>query len=325
MSFVKPKAFESSLQDRVLGLVIVIAVALLIYAIYVSQLVSSSQSDQYQLKAKLTQTYGIELNSSITLSGVLIGHVDRIRLTDDAHVEIYMNLDEKYKAFYRQGSVIKIDSQLGLNTVISGSGLVFLPSPEHNPLLASQSYISVEEPYSFQDLVKKWEVEKLAQQLVSIVESLAEVSQTIEDNQQNIAASMKQVNALTASLLTTAQQLPQTVQLANKSLESIETLSKQLQHTTLALQTPAIEALDSFQETAKQGTDTLQQFGQSVEQLPALIYQLDATLVASRKLIHSLDSHWLLGGNGEKNHIIQLPIHPYDDKLYSNNVKIESE
>lgn len=317
MSFAKPKAFETSLQDKVLGLVVLAAIGLVLYAIYLNRVSAPQNNMQFELRAHVKQTHGIIVDSPITLSGVLIGQVSSVELTPAGQVEIRMQLDAHYRSFYRKDSVIKIDSKLGLSTVFSGSGLTFVPSQNTNNLLGHKSLVKVMEPTSFDELIEQWQIEKIANQLTAIVDSLAVITQTVEQNQQHIAASLQQADQLTASLNQSAEILPQTLQQFNRSLEQIEVLTKQLAQTSSRLEVPINDALVQFEQTAEQGKSAIQAAELALIDLPQLIDEVELTLNSSRKLIHTLDNHWFLKSTSEQK--VNFPLHNsvIDDRLYN--------
>ncbi|WP_016955139.1 MlaD family protein [Catenovulum agarivorans] len=319
MSFAKPKAFETSLQDKILGIVVLTAIALVIYAIYLNRVSAPQHSMKFELRAHVNQTYGIVEDSPVTLSGVLIGKVSRVELTPSGQVEIRMQLDGSYRSFYRKDSVIQIDSKLGLSTVISGSGLTFIPSQNTNNLLGHKSLVKVIEPKSFEELIEQWQVEKIASQLTSIVDSLAAITQTIEQNQQHIAASLQQADQLTASLQQSAAVLPNAIQQFDKSLQQIELLTGQLGQTAAELERPIIQALNQVESAAKRGESAIQTAELTLTDLPRLMDEVEYTLISSRKLMHTLDNHWLLKSTSEQK--VNFPLHNnlIDDRLYNSN------
>ncbi|WP_440905764.1 MlaD family protein [Catenovulum sp. SX2] len=317
MSFAKPKAFETSLQDKILGIVVLSALALVIYAIYLNRVSAPQHSMKFELRAHVKQTYGIVEDSPVTLSGVLIGKVASVELTPSGQVEIRMQLDGSYRNFYRKDSLIQIDSKLGLSTVISGSGLTFIPSQNTNNLLGNKSLVKVVEPTSFEELIEQWQVEKIAGQLTSIVDSLAAITQTIEKNQQHIAASLQQTDQLTASLQQSAQVLPQAIKQFDQSLRQIELLTEQLGQTSTRLESPIIQALNQVESAAQRGESALQQAELALSDLPRIMDEVEYTLISSRKLMYTLDNHWLLKGTSEQK--VNFPLHNnlIDDRLYT--------
>lgn len=317
MSFAKPKAFETSLQDKILGIVVLAAIVLVIYSIYLNRVSAPQHNMQFELRAHVKQTYGIVKDSPVTLSGVLIGRVASVELTPIGQVEISLQLDGSYRNFYRQDSVIQIDSTLGLSTVLSGSGLTFIPSQNTNNLLANKSLVKVIEPNSFEELIEKWQVEKIAGQLTSIVDSLAAITHTIEQNQQHIAASIQQADQLTASLQQSATILPQAIRQFEMSLQQIELSSKQLESTAVTLENPIMQAFNQIESTVKRGESAIIAAEQVLIDLPFLFDEVEYTLISSRKLMHTLDNHWLLKSTSEQK--VNFPLHNnlIDDRLYA--------
>lgn len=318
MSFAKPQSFESKFQDKVLGAVIIIASGLILYALYLSQLVNTQTKDDFKLKAHLTQTYGIEVNSSVSLSGVLIGYVSDLTLTNNAQVEITLNLDSDYQKFYREGSYLKIDSQLGLSTVLSGSNLIFVTAQQSTKTLSPNSKISIEEPKSVNDLLEEWKVEEIANKAISVVDSLEKVTAKISQNQNSIEQIILNVETLSENLIISSQLIPEMIENTKAPLTNLSAAGLTISDTLNQIQPKLNMSLTEVSLLTKELRQTNADLQPAIIELPSLIYNIEDTLNSSQKLMHTLDNHWLIRGEPQKNSRVEFPIPVFDDTLYIN-------
>lgn len=320
MSFVKPKPFESKFQDRVLGAVVLVAAGLLVFAFYISQIKDKAADSVLVVTAQLNTTYGIDTNASVTLSGVLIGHVSDVRLTDEAKVEVTLQLDGNYQAFYRQGSSVKINSQLGLDTVISGNGMIFVPALEGEALQSGDT-IDVIEPKSFDDLVAEWEVEKLVGQVRGIVQNLEQITSNFEANQGELVQTLKNLNQFTAELNKTTKSIPELLSQVQGTLAQTQQTIAQIGGAAASVEPELVKTLQESQQLMAKIAQTTAATQPSVAQLPKLMQSVENTSDGARKLLYSLDNHWLMGNKEQTELAPQLPVHPFDDTLYSQKQK----
>ncbi|KMT65589.1 MlaD family protein [Catenovulum maritimum] len=318
MSFAKPQSFESKFQDKVLGAVIIIAAGLILYALYLSQLVNTQTKDDFKLKAHLTQTYGIEVNSSVSLSGVLIGYVSDLTLTNNAQVEITLNLDSDYQKFYREGSYLKIDSQLGLSTVLSGSNLIFVTAQQSTKTLSPNSKISIEEPKSVNDLLEEWKVEEIANKAISVVDSLEKVTAKISQNQNSIEQIILNVETLSDNLIISSQLIPEMIENTKEPLTNLSAAGLTISDTLNQIQPKLNTSLTEISLLTKELRQTNTNLQPAIMELPSLIYNIEDTLSSSQKLMHTLDNHWLIRDESQKNSRVEFPIPAFDDTLYIN-------
>lgn len=115
--------FSIRFADQIVGTLVILALVILILAIF---LLGRSQRwfmNDYQYKTYFTSASGLSLNMAIQYKGFTIGHVKNISLSEDDRVEVRFTIFEEHAQRVREGSLVEIQiSPIGL-----GSSFIFHP------------------------------------------------------------------------------------------------------------------------------------------------------------------------------------------------------
>ena len=93
-----------------------------------------AEDEQILFETRLDRTYGITTEAIVSLRGVTVGGAaasPRRR----GYVSVIVALSPEYAHFYREGSHLEIDSELGVSNLLNGAGLVFKPGDANRDLL----------------------------------------------------------------------------------------------------------------------------------------------------------------------------------------------
>jgi phospholipid/cholesterol/gamma-HCH transport system substrate-binding protein len=319
MSFSLPQSFKTTPQEKLVGLFIIFAISAFIY---LSTLKSSLKDNQPSiiLHTEIKQSYGMTPGAPIKLAGVDIGEVINVDLLVSGVVSITVSLPAKYANLYTSDSTLKIDSQFGFDSVLTGQGMLFVPGEEHT-LLLSEANIKTQEPQSLADLTKEFNLTQLSENIGNVVDNLNQITTNIANKEDNINSLLSNVETLTGSLNSTVNQLPQT-------LHQLDTLISSLNNQVL----PIFDKLDSRliqSENLINSTDELMQQLQYIAvstqpiitQVPSTLTQVDKSLSEVKLLTQQLRSLWYLGGKDnqviKKTNEINIP--------YYNNTEVIKE
>ena len=127
--------------DRIVGGFIILALAALIFVVF---MLGSSQrwfSRDYQYKCYLTSAAGLSQNMPVQYKGFTIGHVKTIRLDDDDRVEVHFTIFDTYIDRAKQGSLVEVlVSPIGMGNQFMfypGLGTELVPEGEMIPSVNS--------------------------------------------------------------------------------------------------------------------------------------------------------------------------------------------
>jgi len=300
MSFASAKPFQTTTQDRLLGLFFAVAIMTLLYMMWLGNEYDKADSDAIPFYTELTNTYGITEGATVSFKGLAIGKVQEVALSENGKVVVNVTLNNDYQSFFRQGSHLRVKSDLGLDTVLSGTGLVFEASENVTaPVLSAGSMIQSIEPKSINQLLDEWNVEELAAQVSNIVANMDKVVATLEKNQQQLISTLNNTSKLSESLISTTTELP-------KLLITVNDVAKQADLLLAKMNQGVDKNKDDMAEllfSANQLVSNLDKLAVSATPVAnnseLLMLELSSTTIKVNQLLNKLNDHWLLGGSSK--------------------------
>jgi len=323
--------FEVGARDRVVGLFVLGAILLFLIGFLIPFIQSFSADEGIPYYTVLDQTYGIAPNATVSLRGVVIGNVTNVAITDDALVRVDLTLSTIYEEFYRQNSRLEVDTNIGVNTILTGSGLILTPGAEDQKIMPRGEFIPTAAPQGLAELIDELDMVQITDQITEIIANVESITTGVSDNQQTMYTSLENIEQVTENLVDVSKNLPAMVASLDGSLASLETtmagINKLVGTTDKDLQT----ALKNVIALTEQATSTLAETESLfkattpvVNQLPTVLITTDAALQGITKLTHQLSKSWILGGSRDESasmSTFSLPgSHPYDDTLYDNSM-----
>lgn len=325
MSFSTQQPFKSSWKDKAIGLAILVSIAFAVYWYYSKSRILDAEK-WLTAQAFLSQSYGISSEAPIRLAGVTVGKVNNIDLTDDGKVKLSLLLDKQYKRFFRADSSLKIDSQLGLSSVLSGSNLL-LESGVSSIGLSSQATLKVTEPQSVEQLLEQYNITEFAEKANSILSHLDTITGAISENQQALQATIVNAAEVSQSLAETSAMLPELIQ---KSSDMLSKVNTSIDAFNPSMQS-SMDNLDQSLEISQQLMEQVQTLVASVDSVtnktPETLDATNATLEEVRLLTQQLRGHWLLGETrqSENNSSSISTVYPTDWSVYQNQERPSDE
>jgi phospholipid/cholesterol/gamma-HCH transport system substrate-binding protein len=135
--------FTIRFADQIVGVFIILALGIVIFAIF---MLGSSQrwfSKDYYFKTYFPSATGLSQNMSVQYKGFTIGHVKSVRLGANDQVEVRFTIFDTYIDRVRQGSLVDVSTSplaaLGGNSFIfyPGAGEDLIPEEETIPAVGS--------------------------------------------------------------------------------------------------------------------------------------------------------------------------------------------
>jgi ABC-type transporter Mla subunit MlaD len=317
--------FDVGTRDRIVGLFVIGALLLFLVGFlipFIQQLNAEEGTPFYTI---LDQTYGVAPQSTVSLRGVIVGTVADVSITRDGMVRVDIKLSQVYTSFYTNGSFLTVDANIGVNTLLTGSGLILNSANVDNGVMDPGEFLPTETPRGFASILEEIDLLELTDQLTEIVSNVEEITTGINQNQEKVYRSLDNLEAVTASLAEVSRSLPGMIDSVDASLGSLEAslagvdslvrnTDKDLQTTlknTIVLAGQATKTLAEAELLFKEATPVM-------SQLPTVLVTTDVALQSLTELSDQMGNSWLFGGNSES--VSQQrsgpTIHPHDDKLY---------
>ena len=299
MSFSLPQSFQTSPQEKLVGLFIIFAFSAFIYLSTIKNgLITQEQFLEFKTKVK--QSFGITLGAPVKLAGVDIGKVTHINLLTTGQVEISISLPSKYKNLYKTDSYLKIDSQLGFDTMLIGQGMIFIPGTQLT-ILKDGQFINTKEPQSLADLTKEFNVAESSKKIGNIIANIGDITTNLVEQKQHINSILVNVDTLTASLIKTSSQIDSSIKTFDtKLMEISDKISPVISLMELRL-LDSEETLKSTSEFINELKLLSREIQPSITKVPTTLNQLDNTLLEIELLSKKIKNSWILGSNPMKN------------------------
>jgi phospholipid/cholesterol/gamma-HCH transport system substrate-binding protein len=240
------------------GIVAILALAALISSIVFLRGDASFRDRGYDLHLVVTNASGLSPGASVQMSGVEIGRVSRIRLTDDRKARITMRIRPEFS--------IPVGSRFGLATtgLLGDRYVAITPAPGSGPALVSGSTVAGADPISIDDIADR--VVRVARRAE---ETLININRVIGDPRLATALqeSIENVRATTATARRAAESVERTAQSIDRTVSAVANevpaIAAQLKATSAALAASAREVNALVRDVAADG-DTAKQIRATV-------------------------------------------------------------
>ncbi|RLP54617.1 MAG: MCE family protein [Ketobacter sp.] len=295
MSSARSIPAQSSTQDKIIGLFVLIAVALLIYVLLQQFYFTTDKRNWLSVRSVVSNSHGLTKGTLIELSGVTIGNVESVRLRADATVEVIALLDHAYQSLLFSDSKLKINSQLGLDAVLSGVGLELVPGHSGQPLMNAAT-IEIIEPKSLSQMMDEMQLQDLADRVQSIVANLEKVTSNIADRQQDMTDAMINLGVFSGELVVISKQIPGLLGNLNGTSVQLQKSLENIDGNFTAALAPAIDLMQNSSKVMTGVEGTLKAVKPVLRDLPELVSTANQTAQSMEQLTRSLNNHWLIGG-----------------------------
>lgn len=320
--------FDVSTKDRIVGFFVIGAVLLFLLGFLIPFIQNLADDKGVPFYTVLDQTYGIAPEATVSLRGVVIGSVVTVGITEDGMVRVDIALSPIYREFYTRNSSLTVDSNIGLSTILTGSGLILSPGKAENGLMEPGAFIGTDTPQGFGSILAELDLVQLTDQVTEIVANVEDITSGFAQNQDKIYRSIDHLEQVTASLAKVSEELPRMVKSVDQSLLALQSSMQGIDKLIVATGKDIQLTLENTAQLTQQATLTL---GEAetlfkattplMNQLPVVLVTTNIALQSITELTDQLSQSWLLGGDGKKVSRPAVPsAHPHDDELY----KLES-
>ena len=316
MSFAPSQSLSSRWQDTLLGLFVVVAILLAGWLLFEDM--QQQSGEPLHFRTHLSSSYGLSTGSPVKLNGVNVGRIDNIRLNGTGQVALDLVMQPEYKALYRQGSKLQIDSTLAIDNVLSGAAIAFVPGASGQ--LENGALLEAEEPQSLQALMEEWDLQSLSKKVADILVNLDGIVANVNDNQDALSQSMQNVATLTASMTRASEQLPVVLTQMQQTMQVIESA---LQQGSESIHNN-MDALAGVADQSAQLINTINALAVDIEptvaELPETQALMNDLLIEVHGLTRQLRQHWLLQSGEPVSELPEPPnnngLFPPDESLY---------
>lgn len=297
------RPFAVSNKDRIVGLFVIGALFIFLLGFIIPMVRDLADEEQLTFYTQIERTYGITPDALVSLKGVTVGKVVSVELSSDGSVRVDIALSDAYADFYTSDLLLRIDSEIGVNSILNGAGLVLVPGLTRGQPLDDGAFIETELPQGLASILETIDIEQLTRQITTIVTSVESIASGIAGNQQQLYTTMDNLAAVTTELKTLSKDLPEVFDSINTSLEKLDSTIGTVDSLLDGSSDDIAVAIANTAELTRQASETLKQTEQllssgepAVEQLPKLMRTTNSALESIDELSQTLNRSWLFGG-----------------------------
>ena len=192
-----------SAQERIVGSFVLIAISILIWLLFSSGNRDNLFAENFILYGKMEAAQAVDVDTEVQVSGITVGHVSSVDITDSNEIVLTMEMLDKYHNLLREDSVATFKS-LSF-AVIGKSSIEITPGTPDKPILEAKSTIVITESLSMKNIM-----EKVTPSIVAIEESIQKLNKLLsaidpdklEQTMDNFNKISKDVNSMTTKMRT---------------------------------------------------------------------------------------------------------------------------
>ena len=169
-------------KDRIVGLFVIGALFIFLLGFIIPMVRDLADEEQLTFYTQIERTYGITPDALVSLKGVTVGKVVSVELSSDRSVRVDIALSDAYADFYTSDLLLRIDSEIGVNSILNGAGLVLVPGLTRGQPLDDGAFIETELPQGLASILETIDIEQLTQQITTIVTSVESIASGIAGN-----------------------------------------------------------------------------------------------------------------------------------------------
>jgi phospholipid/cholesterol/gamma-HCH transport system substrate-binding protein len=185
-------------QERMVGVFVLSAIAVLVFLLF-STIKSQNIFEEYLvIYGKLNSAEGLSTETIVQISGIEVGKVSAVEITDDNHIMLTMHIYNRFHKLLRSDSKVKVSS---LNATIIGKSIIGITAGSHDkPKLAAGSVLDVQESGSVEDVISEAKVildviNKMVYQVSDVISAVdAEKIASTIDSFEKVAANVKVIS-----------------------------------------------------------------------------------------------------------------------------------
>lgn len=341
---------SAAFLERIVGIFVLSAI-LIVVGLVVLQLQSSHLlDDRIYYHAYLNNAQGVSTETVINISGIEVGQVKSIDITDDNRIHVYFFI---YDSFQR---LLRTDSTGALNklSVIGNAAIIISAGSHHLPILPPESTIPVEEPVTVEEMMAKLtpviislnDIVENVSALIAAVDpdqvqlmtgDLAQVMNNLEQITQHVAQGKGMIGKvlydeiLEQTLSSTISGMEHLVKDASGAIRETKKVIKgtqsslllvddvlretevQIQSISLVID-PAVSLLKNSDELVSDFKPTSKVISNEAKALPEMVNKMQLLLDSTNRTLQNAQQVWPLSSViPETNKTTQIKGQPLDD------------
>jgi len=319
--------YQITYIDRLVGIIVLAVLAVIVAAIVLRYQEIGPGVNRVNYYTVLNQAHSIVRGADVRLAGIPIGQIDSVTLRKDGNVRVDIAISIEYREFITEGCRLRVASSFGLSALIGWTGLQLIPSETPGDIMKEGALIEALQPVELAETFSDVELNKMAENVKTILQNLSEISQAIGKSEDAITATLKNLSVITEDLRGAVNAVSKTAESAQTGFKAWTKAGQSVQGLVDESKTDVKVTTVNARKASEQLNTLLGELEGVVEQLSHLVGQIDAgsehipTLFSESRILveraneltERLNKHWLLGGSPEEKRPYFPSVHPIPD------------
>ena len=282
---------------RIVGTFVVIPIlGMIILAVFMAK-AEGLFKPHYRLYTNLSESFGLEPGASVVMSGIPIGRVETVTLTEKGDIDVALDLVRDYQTRIREDSVAVV----GKSSPLVGATQVRIKIGDPaKTVIPDEGRIRAEEPKDVGELLKDVpallaivkrslaDVEGITKDARVAVQTGSRALLNVEEASKSLPQAVESVQRSLASVETTTAELPELTGSVRKSLATVEQAVQDVQTSTKRL--PGI--VDTAQESLNNVKEATESVKVTAKQLRPVIRSTQVALDETNTILRGAKNTW---------------------------------
>jgi phospholipid/cholesterol/gamma-HCH transport system substrate-binding protein len=319
---------EYSTQERLVGVFLLSALAILFVLMFINSKTAHLFEDRIILNTYLTKAEGISTDTPVKISGIEVGKVASLDIAPDHRIHLRLIIYQRYQPLVRSDSKAAVSklSVLGKPMINITAGTTT------EAILEDEATIKVEEPLSVDELLA--ELTPVIQGVESSVKRFAEIMQQIEPQQvgniiTSLDSSAQNIEQLSARLNSNQGTLgmaindPAFQQRFSSAVTSIDHAFVQMDQRLQELERLSLNLGESsrefpaltseFRAVLNNTNALLTSVNIEMKQLPDLVTRMNVLMEQTDRLLEGINNSWLFSSDEGRMRRKLIGVQPYHE------------
>lgn len=285
-----------TVQERMVGVFVLLAVSILVGLLLSSSKTSNLFKEHIIIYGELNSVQAINKDIQISVSGLPVGSVSSVDITDDNRVILTMSILKKYHNLIREDSTAKLG---GVNlAMVQKTTVEITAGSTDQPVLKEGSTLLVKEAFNIKEILDKAgpifltledSLNKMNRLLTAI--DPKQLSHTVEEslnkidqinsvvNHQQIASMLNGMQSMTTNMVEISNHLRTGKGIAGQAMYD-EELQASINNTTKNMELASIK-INTLLDSIKQQVDNVPEL---LEKIGPLLNEADKTIKATQSI-----------------------------------------
>jgi len=170
------------------------AIAVLVFLLFSSIKSQNIFEDYFTIYGKLQSAEGLSTETIVQVSGIEVGKVSAIEITDDNHIMLTMRVFERFHRLLRTDSRVKVSS---LNATIIGKSIIEITAGSHDKdMLKAGAMLDIQESTSVDDVIAEATI--MLEAVKKVVHDVSNVVAAVDSDK--ISSTIDSFNQIAANI-----------------------------------------------------------------------------------------------------------------------------